>query len=146
MLLDRDYQVVSVLGENPRENELAKFKVPLKLGKRLSLSLRMAVALVRMGPFISKIGTNGGASPSFCLKNLTTTDVDALTDLDRMRRLPALWAPNQLDGLFLWLDAADVETFTISSGRVAQWDDKSGKGLHAYALDPESGRALENEL
>lgn len=141
VLLDRDYQVVSVLGENPRGNELAKFKVPPEAWEAAVFIAPHGCSFGQDGAiYIQDWNKWGRVTKLLPLKNLTTTDVEALTDLQSHAPAhPALWTPNQLDGLFLWLDAADVETFTISSGRVAQWDDKSGKGLHAYALDPESG-------
>lgn len=41
------------------------------------------------------------------------------------------WSPLELGGdLDLWLDAADSSSITITSGRVSQWDDKSGNGYH----------------
>lgn len=54
------------------------------------------------------------------------------------------WLPNQLGGLFLWLDADDASTVRVASGGVSQWDDKSGKGHHAYALDPDLRPVAEN--
>lgn len=41
------------------------------------------------------------------------------------------WAPTDIAGCQLWLDADDAATFTYSSGVVvSQWDDKSGNGRH----------------
>ncbi len=34
--------------------------------------------------------------------------------------------PDRIDGLVLWLDAADPNTITESGGSISQWDDKSG--------------------
>jgi hypothetical protein len=36
--------------------------------------------------------------------------------------------PNQITGLQVWLDAADVNTLRIVNNRVTQWNDKSGNG------------------
>lgn len=46
---------------------------------------------------------------------------------------PALWTPEQLSTLQLWLDAADTSPTNIvqSGGDVSQWSDKSGLGRHA---------------
>ena len=41
------------------------------------------------------------------------------------------WAPAQLPGLSLWLDAADASTITLNSSTVSQWSDKSGNARHA---------------
>lgn len=46
------------------------------------------------------------------------------------RMQSAVFVPNHLPNLKLWLDAADVVTITESSGAVSQWDDKSGQGNH----------------
>jgi hypothetical protein len=41
--------------------------------------------------------------------------------------------PGDLAGLALWLDADDDETITLApEGRVGVWNDKSGRGNHAY--------------
>ncbi len=39
--------------------------------------------------------------------------------------------PLSIPGCFLWLDAADSSTLTLSGSNVTQWNDKSGKGYHA---------------
>jgi hypothetical protein len=38
--------------------------------------------------------------------------------------------PNDLQGLNLWLDAADTTTYTLSGLNVTQWNDKSGLGYN----------------
>lgn len=43
----------------------------------------------------------------------------------------ASFAPADISGLALWLDAADAATITQSSGSVSQWDDKSTELNHA---------------
>ena len=43
--------------------------------------------------------------------------------------------PNQLTGLQVWLDAADLGTITEFGGAVSQWDDKSGNLNHATQGD-----------
>lgn len=43
--------------------------------------------------------------------------------------IPDLWTPAMIDTA-LWLDAADESTFTLVSGKVSEWRDKSGKGRH----------------
>jgi hypothetical protein len=62
---------------------------------------------------------------------------------------PALWTPAQITTA-LWLDAADSETITESSGSVSQWDDKSGSGNHATqssgSLQPNKDRTTLNGL
>jgi hypothetical protein len=40
------------------------------------------------------------------------------------------FSPLDVDGLSLWLDAADARTLTLSGSNVTQWRDKSGNGLH----------------
>ena len=41
------------------------------------------------------------------------------------------WTPASLsDGLAMWLDASDSSTFTLASGAVAEWRDRSGNGRH----------------
>lgn len=139
VLLDRDYQVVSVLGENPRGNELAKFKVPPEVWDAGVFIAPHGCSFGQDGAiYIQDWNKWGRVTKLLPLKNLTTADVAKLTHLQSHAPTNHIaWAPNQLDGLFLWLDAADVETITTSSGLVTQWDDKSGKGFHAYALDTE---------
>lgn len=44
---------------------------------------------------------------------------------------PAAWAPSDISGLTVWLDASDSATITSSSGAVSQWTDKSS---NAYAF------------
>jgi hypothetical protein len=39
--------------------------------------------------------------------------------------------PRRIPGLESWWDAADSASVTLSSGRISQWSDKSGKGRHA---------------
>ena len=38
----------------------------------------------------------------------------------------------------LWLDGLDADTITEDTGKVSQWDDKSGNGNHA--IQPTAGR------
>jgi len=47
----------------------------------------------------------------------------------------ALFAPSQIAGLQVWLDAADLSTITESGGAVSQVDDKSGNLNHATQGD-----------
>ena len=42
----------------------------------------------------------------------------------------AKWLPTQIVPLQLWLDAADVNSMTLSGNSVTQWNDKSGSGNH----------------
>lgn len=46
------------------------------------------------------------------------------------------FSPLDIDGLSLWLDAADRNSMTIVGSNVTQWNDKSGSG---YVLAPTSG-------
>lgn len=39
--------------------------------------------------------------------------------------------PRTLPGCALWLDAADLSTFTLSGSSITQWNDKSGNARHA---------------
>jgi hypothetical protein len=41
------------------------------------------------------------------------------------------WAPNQIKGLVLWLDASDRTTLTLSGTSISAWKDKSGQGNNA---------------
>ncbi|MEM1335414.1 MAG: type II secretion system protein [Actinomycetota bacterium] len=43
----------------------------------------------------------------------------------------ALWEPDQIGSLVLWLDAADTATITTSGSDVVGWADKSGSGNDA---------------
>jgi hypothetical protein len=43
----------------------------------------------------------------------------------------ALWEPDQLSSLVIWLDFDDASTITSSGGEIQQIDDKSGNGNHA---------------
>lgn len=43
----------------------------------------------------------------------------------------ALWDPTQIAGLQVWLDASQIVGLNDGDA-VAQWDDESGNGLHAY--------------
>lgn len=43
----------------------------------------------------------------------------------------APFAPDDISGLALWLDASDTATITQSAGAVSQWNDKSGNANHA---------------
>ena len=47
---------------------------------------------------------------------------------------PKLWQPDEV-ATELWLDAADTDTITESSGLVSQWDDKSGNENDVSAAD-----------
>ena len=40
------------------------------------------------------------------------------------------FSPRSISGLQLWLDAADSSSYTITSSRVMQWNDKSGNNYH----------------
>ncbi len=47
------------------------------------------------------------------------------------------WTPASLaDGLALWLDASDASSFTLASGAVAEWRDRSGNGRHVSQATP----------
>ena len=41
----------------------------------------------------------------------------------------ALFQPNQVAGLALWLDAADSATVLRTGANVTAWNDKSGNGV-----------------
>jgi hypothetical protein len=47
------------------------------------------------------------------------------------RALTPVFAPNQIPGCALWLDAADPATVTLSGSNVTAWADKSGNGRNA---------------
>lgn len=46
-----------------------------------------------------------------------------------------LFAPTQISGCYLWLDAGDPRQFTLTTGtsNITQWRDKSQNGFHAIA-------------
>lgn len=58
-----------------------------------------------------------------------------MPNLLTQRRILRPFRPDQLQGLALWLDAADLSTITLDSGLVAQWSDKSGNGKNAVQSD-----------
>jgi hypothetical protein len=41
------------------------------------------------------------------------------------------FTPRSISGLAAWWDASDAASITTVSGRVSQWNDKSGNGVHA---------------
>jgi hypothetical protein len=43
---------------------------------------------------------------------------------------PYIWAPTQISGCALWLDAADSKTVITTGSTVTQWNDKSGNGYN----------------
>jgi hypothetical protein len=56
------------------------------------------------------------------------------------------WTPDDLGTLTGWYDANETSTITVSSGKVSQWRDKSGSGLHLNqgtgSLQPTAGASL----
>ena len=48
----------------------------------------------------------------------------------KKRLRPHVPIPKQIGGLVLWLDAADTDTITDTTGSVTQWDDKSPNQYH----------------
>ena len=46
-------------------------------------------------------------------------------------RASGAFLPTRVSGLAIWLDAADTSTFTLNSGNVAEWRDKSGNNRNA---------------
>lgn len=63
-------------------------------------------------------------------RSLSTAEITAVENYLTNKWL-GFQAPTDLDGLQLWLDAADTATIADSSGSVSQWDDKSGLGNNA---------------
>ncbi len=55
------------------------------------------------------------------------------TTVPRVLQNPSFvnWSPLQISGCQLWLDAADISTFTLSGSNVLTWRDKSGNGYGA---------------
>ncbi len=45
----------------------------------------------------------------------------------------AQWVPTDTDSTLAWYDADDASTITLTSGRVTQWNDKSGNAYNATA-------------
>ena len=60
------------------------------------------------------------------------------------------FAPDDVTGLEVWLDASDATTITEVAGRVSQWDDKSGNSNNVTqgtgANQPFTGSRTENSL
>lgn len=60
------------------------------------------------------------------------------------------FAPTDISGLFVWIDASDTSTITHSSGSVSQINDKSGNGRHftqsTGSLQPVTGVETLNGL
>ena len=48
-----------------------------------------------------------------------------------LRPLATGFTPRNISGLAAWWDAGDAASITTVSGRVSQWNDKSGNGVHA---------------
>ena len=48
-----------------------------------------------------------------------------------LRPLATGFTPRNISGLAAWWDASDAASITTVSGRVSQWNDKSGNGVHA---------------
>jgi hypothetical protein len=48
----------------------------------------------------------------------------------RPRKQSAAFLPNNISGLYLWLDASDASSVTLNSGNVSEWRDLSGGGRH----------------
>lgn len=50
-------------------------------------------------------------------------------------RIPTLlsgtFAPTDLTGLVIWLDATDISSLTFNGSNISQWQDRSGRGNHA---------------
>ena len=140
VLLDRDYQVVSVLGENPRTEEHAKFHVHPDAWEPGVFTAPHGCSFDRHGSIYIQEWNRWGRITKLLLESgLTEADVRQFSQApaeSAAALLGSVWLPDQLGGLFLWLDADDASSVTVSSGRVSQWDDKSGKGHHAYALNP----------
>ena len=79
VLLDRDYKVVSVLGENPRENELAKFKVPPDAWEAGIFTAPHGCSFGQDGSIYIQDWNNWGRVTKLMpIKNLTAADVDEL--------------------------------------------------------------------
>ena len=62
-----------------------------------------------------------------------STNIPTTEPYYNLRTLPAtpLFAPVSLSNCALWLDAADLSTFTLSGSSITQWNDKSGNARHA---------------
>lgn len=63
---------------------------------------------------------------------------------------PTAFAPTDLSGLQLWLDASDAASITQTAGAVSQWSDKSGSGNHftqtVASYQPTTGTRTLNGL
>ena len=49
---------------------------------------------------------------------------------------PAAIAQPVKSGLVFWLDASETSTPTLSGGKVARWNDRSGNNYYADQTDP----------
>lgn len=119
--------------------------------------LGQAPAIVgSLGPYTSR-GSNAGAVPagwhangvtdlaiaSGALKAKVTgkagTDIEwkGAIKIVRVMRLQKFSPVTQITsaGTALWVDADDVTSFTLVSGKVSQWNDKSGNGRHLSNAD-----------
>jgi hypothetical protein len=64
-----------------------------------------------------------------------TSSVATTHPFKRFPSLTTTFAPAQLSGLALWLDAADPNTVVATGSNVTQWRDKSGNGRNATPYD-----------
>ena len=142
VLVDRDYKIVSTLGDNPTVEEQANFHVHPDAWKEGVFTAPHGCSFDDQGNiYIQDWNKWGRVTRLLLKKRLYAEDVSRLAArkeqgdaLHTVERSDTGWKPSQLNGLGLWLDADDLSTITASSGSVSQWDDKSANRFHAYAL------------
>jgi hypothetical protein len=92
-----------------------------KLHGEIDFSLHKdgGLPLVEGDTITLSVTNNGGSSANFNGRIYTT--------------IPGgeVFAPLDIPGLKLWLDASDTSSFTLTGALVDQWNDKSGEGNHA---------------
>lgn len=59
--------------------------------------------------------------------------------------IPEAWTPDQI-GAFLWLDASDASTVTLSGGYVTNWTNKVSSGLYSASQDTIGKRPTTGSL
>jgi len=82
------------------------------------------------GETVNPLGLAISDPPTQTQVKAVSDKVDELLASLRGAALIDTFAPTDIAGLQLWLDASDASTITESSGSVSQWDDKSGNGNH----------------
>ena len=109
-------------------------------GARLRARASLQVGSAQLGIFLSAIASiEAGAAADLGALGVTVTLAAGAAEMPDPLKVTAtltagtasnLWTPLEITTA-LWLDADDYSTFTLSSGAVSQWDDKSGNNRDA---------------